>query len=156
MCIKLINFNLTIQLKEVWVRLWVLYSNSAINHYVVIIKFYKEVFIVSVKFCVHIHYGPQHLHSIMANSDMAKRAQGIQSKYSHEKFLENYSSTEPGHSVHQGWLKSAILGRVSSYKQATGMTKISRGGVFSKNFRPEGAFFRKFPILTGSRVFQPY
>ena len=37
--------------------------------------------------------------------------------------------------------------------QATGMTKISRGGVFSKFFRPGGVFYRKFRILTGSRVF---
>ena len=40
------------------------------------------------------------------------------------------------------------------YYQATGMTKISRGGgVFSKIFRPGGVFYRKFRILTGSRVF---
>ena len=38
--------------------------------------------------------------------------------------------------------------------QATGMTKISRGGYFRKIFgQGGGVFFRKFPILTGSRVF---
>ena len=39
------------------------------------------------------------------------------------------------------------------FDQATGMTKISRGAVFSKIFRPGGVFYRKFRILTGSRVF---
>ena len=41
---------------------------------------------------------------------------------------------------------------VKANKQATGMTKISRGGNF-ENFSARGVFYRKFRILTGSRVF---
>ena len=40
-----------------------------------------------------------------------------------------------------------------AYKQATGMTKISRGGIFEKFSAGGGVFYRKFRILTGSRVF---
>ena len=37
--------------------------------------------------------------------------------------------------------------------QATGMTKISRGGIFENFSARGGVFYRKFRILTGSRVF---
>ena len=33
------------------------------------------------------------------------------------------------------------------------MTKISRGGGIFENFSARGVFYRKFRILTGSRVF---
>ena len=34
-----------------------------------------------------------------------------------------------------------LLLTINTFMQATGMTKISRGGVFSKIFRPEGGYF---------------
>ena len=49
-------------------------------------------------------------------------------------------------------LGSIIIDTDDGYMQATGMTQISRGGIF-ENFSTRGVFYRKFPILTGSRVF---
>ena len=45
-----------------------------------------------------------------------------------------------------------LSGERTANNQATGTSKISRGGIF-ENFSARGVFYRKFRILTGSRVF---